>query len=182
MKTWIILSLLMASSVFGSDKLGVIQATTQRHGYAETSTVEVSLISGDGSQKSHVKIELQGRLTNSKGNASVLKNRDSTIVGFNIRQGVGIYGMSLVAIRKNGSLSVIRNLEEVIGKQMKQIDIALNPQSLLLDKINGNSLRFKYTGEEVSPNYFDVYASVVDGNIEVDRERLKGSIPREDKK
>ena len=180
MRTSITLYLLLVSLSYGSDQLNVAQFTTRPNGNLERSTVEIGFTSKDdnGSRRANVRMDFDGRLCDANGKSRPIKNSDSTVVGFNIRYGVGIYGMGLVALRDDGSCSVIPNLEEVLGRQIKKVNVALNPESLLLYKIESHSLSFHYTGEEVSPNYFDVYATILDGKIVLDEARLKRDMPK----
>ncbi len=180
MKIKYLLFLLLATSAYAGNQINVIKADSAKF----NSSVELAMTSSEeGGRKIHVTIDSDGGLYNRVNEATkVIKNKNGTIVGFTVREGLGIYGMCMVALKNDGTYSIVPNLEEVVGKQVKQVDVSLDPKSLVLDEINGDNLRFRYTGEEVSPNYFDVYACVIDGVVKVDIKRLKQSMPQEGKK
>ena len=165
----------MVPTANASEQINIANITSEKF----KSAVELVIASSDDSWKTLIKIKSDGGIYNRLNKENlILKNQDSSIVGFNSREGVGIYRIALVVSRGDGSYTVYPDLTEIIQKQLDKYHIYINPKSFVLDRIDGGTLVFSYMGSEVSLNYFDVFATVAGGDFNIDADRLKRSLQK----
>jgi len=147
-----------------------------KHNKETTIQIEVGI--ARDSVNSVMEIHFDGTLTppdRRNPESLVATSENGSVVGFNIRLGVDIYNVYLMAIQDD-VLIVLPSLRKLVGRQIQSIDAGLNDRSFIVTDLNRDLLKFMYVGKERSHNYFEFYGVLKNGEVAIDTVNLKKTL------
>jgi len=143
--------------------------------YVNETSIQVGAQFDSVNSSSVINIRFDGTITPpNKSNPGLLvaSNSEKSMIGFNMRLGVGIYDVYIIDVTTNHIIA-LPTLKEIVGTQIQSVDEGLSNDSFILTKIEDHTLTFKYLGKEVSPNYFEFKGNLKDGQVVIDKKHLK---------